>query len=131
VFHNLKSRGIVCSYSIYVKDGFYKGMRQGSISGKESLQLFLKKPAVKAAAPPTNPPINAVARIIAKDDPPRGNISAIFPESRCSFFISINQARNAHKIKTPVNPAKKAFQFFMGINNTEINEAIAILHHGR
>jgi len=94
-------------------------------------QLFLKKPAVKAATPPTNPPINAVTRIMAKDDPPRGNISAIFPESRCSFFISIHQAINAQKINTPANPARKAFQLFMGISNKEINEAIAILHQGR
>ncbi len=42
----------------------------------------LKKLPVKAPSPPISPPINAVTSIIATYEPPKGNISATFFESR-------------------------------------------------
>jgi hypothetical protein len=81
--------------------------------------------------PPTNAPIKAVTRINKNDEPPRGKISATFFERIPWFFISIHQASKVHKTNTPKKPARNAFPLLIGINNAEINAAMAMLHQGR
>jgi len=69
--------------------------------------------------------------MIANEEPPSGKISATFVERICWFLTSIHNASRNHNRNTPANPARKALPLARGINNTETNAAMAILHHGR
>ena len=106
-------------------------LQEKELGGRGVYFLFRKKLAEVAPSPPTNAPIKAVTRIIATDEPPRGNISATFFERICSFFTSIHNASRNHNKNTPKNPARKALPLLNGINRTAINAAMAILHHGK
>jgi len=69
--------------------------------------------------------------MIKNDEPPSGNIWATFAERMPWFFISIQRASKLHKIKTPKKPARNARDLRSGINKTETNAAMAMLHHGK
>jgi hypothetical protein len=87
-------------------------------------------PAI-AANPPTMAPTKAVTRINKTDEPPRGMICAIFPERMLSFFKSIHNDKNPHRLQIPRNPERNPRPMFGNKNSATKNETMAMLHQGK